>query len=135
MYSIKGAIRNDEGIRNYRYTIHLEQSLVELFKVYEEAGGIVPHADALLAALGDRCLTGGTAPRHLVQSRLHTVRRAKELHRFLQRDGELQDIKLQLLEHVLFERTPARHAPVGLSGGAPAAFPAMVGEIRRYGTG
>lgn len=113
MYAIKGAIRHEEGVRHYRYTIHLEQSLVELFKVYDEAGGAVPHAGALLDARLERCLGDARSPRHLVQGRLHTLRRAKDLHQFLISEPELRTIKLQLLEHVLFERTPeARWAAV-----------------------
>ena len=48
MYVMRGSVRKEQGVRVFRCSIHLEQSLVVLFKLYEELGGPAPHAEAVL---------------------------------------------------------------------------------------
>ncbi|MEE8554575.1 MAG: hypothetical protein V3T00_01850 [bacterium] len=113
MYLIKGSVQQDDGIRHYRYTIHLERSLVELFKIYEEVGGPAPHVAALMDARIERCLADTRSPRPVVQSHLHALRRAKDLHQYATSEEELVPVKVSLLEHVLFHRSPeARWAAI-----------------------
>ena len=139
MYVIRGSVQQDQGLRHYRYTIHLEQSLMELFKLYEELGGAVPHVAAVIDERIDRCLGELRAPRATVQSHLHALRRAKDLHHYLVSESDLEPVKLGLLEHVLFHRTPeARWAAIRellleqIDRVCETPLPGIAGNAERY---
>jgi hypothetical protein len=106
MYVIRGSVRQEQGVRGFRYSIHLEQSLVVLFKLYEELGGPVPHAEAVLDERIESCAADSRVPRPVLQDRLHALRRAKDLHQFVIAEPDLVSLKWRLMEDVLFHRTP-----------------------------
>ncbi|MCH8843350.1 MAG: hypothetical protein IID61_10280 [SAR324 cluster bacterium] len=105
MYTIRGSNKHGNRIRHYRYVIHLEQALNELFTFYEAAGGPLPEAGTLINAGIERCLGEPGASRQMTQSHLHTLLRTKDLHRYLLSEEDLMPVKYRLLEHLLFHRT------------------------------
>lgn len=104
MYVFKGSTRQGGGIRHYRYALHLEQSLVELFKLYEEAGGPAPVVEPMIEERINAALGEVRGSRELLQAHLHTLLRARDIHRFVTGEPELVGLKQRLIEHVLFHR-------------------------------
>ncbi len=98
--------------------VHLGGALRELFAVYEFAGGAtfagsaefaggaMAGAEAALGARIDQCLNEPGRPRHLLQTRLYVLLRAKDLHRYLTEEPEFLPLKLELMEHLLFHGSP-----------------------------
>ena len=105
MFQFKGTTKHGQDVTRYAYAIHLSQALGELYKCYDAAGGATPEALALLGQRIDRMGAGIKAPREVLQSELHTLLRARDIHRFVVENPSQTPLKLHLMEHLLFFRT------------------------------
>ncbi|MCZ6628350.1 MAG: hypothetical protein O7E56_09000 [SAR324 cluster bacterium] len=106
MYQFSSVTKSNHGIARHLRTVQLEHSLRELFSIYDYVGGPTPEAERAIVARVEQCLSGASQSRHLAQSQLYILLRAKDMHRYVTEDADLVPLKLQLLEHQLFQHSP-----------------------------
>ena len=90
------------SLQRNTHSFRLEQSLLELVKAYDLAGG--PSADirAEFDRKIERCLADTVGPRSRAQGHLHMLLRALAIHQYVTEEPELVALKLKVLEDVLF---------------------------------
>jgi len=108
MFVFSGAKKDESGVKRFASRVSLEPSLVALFKGYEQVGGPTGEVERWLDREMDACLGDARTPREKAQTRLYELMRAKEMHRWVTAEPRLSDIKLKLLEHLLFYRDCAQ---------------------------
>ena len=87
------------------HAIQLEEALRDLFTTYDRLGGAQADVGKALSHQIDQCLGAQGAARDRLQTRVATLFRAKDLHGYVVAEPQWQDLKLQIMEMVLFHRT------------------------------
>ena len=90
------------SLQRNTYSFRLEQSLMELVKAYDLAGGPAADIRAEFDRKTERCLADTAGPRSGAQGHLHMLLRALAIHQYVTEEPELVALKLKVLENVLF---------------------------------
>ncbi len=106
MYRFHGIKKVGQSLEREHQAFRLEQSLTELFDLYDRLGGPGAAVIAAIEARVERSLYDPHRAKAQVREFLHVLLRAKDIHRFLLEVPDLTPLKLRLLECVLMLRTP-----------------------------
>jgi len=90
------------SLQRNTYSFRLEQSLLELVKAYDLAGGPAADIRAEFDRKTERCLVDTAGLRSGAQDHLHMLLRALAIHQYVTEEPELVGLKLKVLENVLF---------------------------------
>lgn len=105
MLWFQGIRKTGTALRRHSFALCLDAALAELFRVYERLGG--PGSAAGQAMNG--WIEGVAADAEAGQggqSRLAQLLRVRDLHEFVTRQPEFETLKLEVLEQLLFHRSP-----------------------------
>ncbi|MDH4224239.1 MAG: hypothetical protein OEW12_01165 [Deltaproteobacteria bacterium] len=106
MFLFKGSSRDGQIVKRYSRALRLGDSLSQLFSLYDSTGGPNEEAEKMIAHLVDNCLVEPSSTREMAQSRMHTLLRARDIHRYLMEEEDLLPVKIRLFEHLLFHDSP-----------------------------
>ena len=107
MIEFKSAMRIGNRIQRHRQAIQLEPALRVLLRFYDGCGAPLPEVNQLIGEEIEGCLTGSPRGKERLQSHLHLLLRARDLHRFAMEPKALTPLKMTVFEHLLFHRTAA----------------------------
>ena len=107
MIEFKGARGVGNRIQRHRQAIQLEPALRVLLRFYDGCGAPLPEVNQLIGEEIEGCLTGAPRGKERLQSHLHLLLRARDLHRFAMEPKALTPLKMTVFEHLLFHRTAA----------------------------
>jgi hypothetical protein len=106
MHWFQGIRKSGRSLQRHSYSLSLESALSELFRLYDQAGGAAETAGRAIDAWIERTAGDPAAAPQAGAGKLAQLLRTRDLHEFLLREPEQREVKLALLEHLLFHRTP-----------------------------
>ena len=106
MFVFRSVQKTNQTLIRREQTVCLGDALRELFQVYDHLGGGGLEAAKALEAQIERSMGVRGVGRQEVQARVATLFRAKDMHAFLLEEPDWRDLKLQVMEMILFNREP-----------------------------
>ena len=107
MIELKSATRIGNRIHRHRQTIQLVAALRVLLRFYDGCGAPLPEVKQLIGEEIEQCLTEGPGGKERLQSHVHLLLRARDLHQYAMEPKALTPLKMTVFEHLLFHRSAA----------------------------